>query len=84
MNLVEVFVEENCTACLAVLSILEHSSAELLLTKKIFHRDKDWEEFQSRGITILPATFINRKLAFYGEFSQSDFHRQLGRLGQHS
>lgn len=84
MNLVEVFVEENCNACEAVLAILERSSAEPPLVKKIFHREKDREEFRSRGITILPATFINRQLAFYGEFSTSDFHRQLGRLGRES
>jgi len=82
MNLVEVFVEENCTACGAVLSVLERSTAELPLLKKIFHREKDWEEFQSRGITILPATFINRQLAFFGEFSESDFHRQFKRLSR--
>jgi len=82
MNLVEVFVEENCAACRAVIELLDRSSAETSLMKKIFHRDKDREEFQARGITILPATFINRQLAFYGEFTTRDFQRQLWRLGQ--
>ncbi len=80
MNLVEVFVEENCAACEEVVDILENLSADLPLVKKIFHRGKDQEEFRSRGVTILPATFINRRLAFYGEFSTRDFHRQLLRL----
>ncbi|MCI0721233.1 MAG: thioredoxin family protein [Acidobacteria bacterium] len=84
MNLVEVFVEENCNACETVLEILENLSSDLPVVKRIFHRDKDREEFQSRGIVILPATFINRQLAFYGEFSTRDFHRQLLRLRRRS
>ncbi len=84
MNLVEVFVEENCAACESVLEILEHLSAELPLVRRTFHRGKDGGEFQSRGITILPTTFINNQLAFYGEFSKRDFHRQLLRLRRKS
>lgn len=82
MNLVEVFVEENCSACGAVLALLERSLAGLPLMKKVFNRDMNRKEFQSRGITILPATFINGQLAFYGEFSESDFHRQFKRLSR--
>jgi len=63
MNLVEVFVEENCTACEAVLEILEQSSAELPFAKNIFHRAKDQEEFQSRGVTILPASSLGQFIA---------------------
>ena len=84
MNLVEVFVEENCAACEAVLEILENLSAELPIVKRTYHRGTDRKEFQSRGITILPATFINHHLAFYGEFSTRDFHRQLLRLRRRS
>ncbi|MBI3587260.1 MAG: thioredoxin family protein [Ignavibacteriales bacterium] len=84
MNLVEVFVEENCAACKAVVEMLEQSSLGFPLVKRIYHREADQEEFQSRGITILPATFINRTLAFYGEFSGDDFDRQLRRLDRKS
>ena len=84
MNLVEVFVEENCAACEAVLEILENLSAELPIAKRTYHRGTDRKEFQSRGITILPATFINHQLAFYREFSTRDFHRQLLRLRRRS
>lgn len=84
MNLVEVFVEENCAACEAVLEILEHLSAELPIVHRAYHRGTDGKEFQSRGVTILPATFINHQLAFYGEFSTLDFHRQLLRLRRKS
>lgn len=84
MNLVEVFVEENCTACEAVLNALEQISFELQFAKKVFRRESDEEEFRSRGVPILPATFINRKLVFYGEFSKNDFDRQLERYGPRS
>ena len=84
MNLVEVFVEENCGACEAVLKILEGISVELSFTKKIFRRENDGEEFHSRGVVIVPATFINRKLAFYGEFSRRDFGYHFERYGTKS
>jgi glutaredoxin len=80
MNLVEVFVEDNCSACESVLEILERLSGELPLVRRIYHRDADREEFDLRGVAILPATFINHQLAFYGEFSTRDFHRQLLKL----
>lgn len=84
MNLVEVFVEENCVACKAVLEMLEQLSIELPIVKQTYNRGTDSKEFQSRGVTILPATFINHQLAFYGEFSTLDFHRQLLRLRRKS
>lgn len=74
---IEIFIEKGCTACEAVLAVvfdaMKNSDAVVL----VFEREKHSEEFVERHVVICPATFIDSKLAFYGEFSNKDFNERL-------
>lgn len=76
-----VFIEPECIACEQVLEtvgLLQKSS--LVERLVVIDRTEDPESCQLYGVVIFPATFINGKLVFYGEFSVEDaknFMRQL-------
>ena len=77
MNIVEVFVEDNCSSCEEVLRVLQGFEDQARFLVRVWNRNSDAEEFQSRRVLLSPATFINRRLVFYGAFSKDDFDRQL-------
>ena len=73
-----VFIEPNCLACENVLQTIralqENALVECLA---IIDRCKDPALCVRFGIVIFPATFINGKLVFYGEFSLGDVEEYL-------
>ena len=66
---IEVFIERNCKSCYRVISLLKRLRADLT----IFERERDKRLFSERNVLIVPATFIDGRLAFYGEFTEEEF-----------
>jgi predicted thioredoxin/glutaredoxin len=77
MNQIEVFVEKNCKACEEVVAILQESVHNNSVDVKVFEREHHQELFHRRRVVICPATFFNKKLAFYGTFTQSALNEIL-------
>lgn len=77
MKNIEVFVDSDCNACVAVVRMIRAyaNNAGIMLT--LYHRKSDPHEFQKRNVAITPVTFIDLKLAFYGEFSLQELQKQL-------
>ncbi len=75
---VVVLVEPDCVACVRVLC-----TARILLDKGIIanlvvsNRINDPDKCREFGVVIFPATFIDGRLAFYGEFSYEDVNSFL-------
>lgn len=69
---IEVHVESGCTACERVVSMLRPNRSELNYTLRIVHRGESVTGPDGSPIVILPATYINNILMFYGEFSAGD------------
>jgi hypothetical protein len=77
--LIEVFVEEFCPACKEVLHNLQSLASSGLIAMEIFCQGRDNAVFEERNVSICPATFVNRRLAFYGEFALVDLRHCLFR-----
>lgn len=77
---IEVFVESSCRSCEAVLHVLRGFIRDKNIEISLHHRGTDSQVFQARKISITPATFIDGKLAFYGEFSAADLRTRLERV----
>lgn len=75
--LIEVFVEQTCQACRTVLALIDATSRRLGCRPTVYTREQDNEVFRERRVVITPATFINGRLVFYGEFSPGALERQL-------
>lgn len=70
-NVVDVFVEKDCRTCDNVLRLLR-SSFKSKVEVNVFERHRHLELFRKHRVSICPATFLNRRLMFYGEFSEKD------------
>lgn len=81
-TLIEVFVEEHCPACREVLSKLCGLASDGLFTLVIFNRSTHAALFEERNVNICPATFVNRRPAFYGEFTLGDLRQYVFRHQQ--
>jgi predicted thioredoxin/glutaredoxin len=77
MKTIDVFVESYCSACVSVVRMLRKLAANSALELRIYHRSSDASEFVARRVFITPATFIDSRLAFYGEFSEGDLKRTI-------
>ena len=75
-QLIEVFVEKNCRTCDEVLAVIAAFAAQVSVAVSVFDRECDPTVFRERRVLISPATFVNGRLAFYGNFS-------LGALRHH-
>ncbi len=76
-NVVDVFVEKDCRACGKVLTLLQ-SSFKGKVEVNVFERHLHPELFRRHRVSICPATFVNRRLVFYGEFSERDLLAKMG------
>ena len=76
---IEIFVERNCSSCESVLSVLRQVPE--LITSEIIvrQRENDLEQFRQKQVMIVPATFINNSLAFYGTFSKDDLEKYIAK-----
>lgn len=77
MTIIEVFIESYCAACVTVVRVLKKLVTNPAFELRIYHRHDDPSEFKARQVTIIPATFINNRLVFYGEFTETELKRQL-------
>ena len=78
-NLIEVFVEENCKACDDVLSLVRSFAQKPDVELKVFDRERDFLLVQERQVVIFPATFMNKRLLFYGEIAANALRKRLHR-----
>jgi hypothetical protein len=68
-----VLVEPDCIACVRALRIANTLREKGIVTNLvIINRIDDPDKCRQYGVVIFPATFIDRRLAFYGEFSVED------------
>jgi len=78
-----VLVEAGCRACVkAVRTAVLLRELGIVTGLVVIDRSDDPGRFREFGVSILPAVFINRRLAVYGEFSVDDI-RQLCRTFNH-
>jgi hypothetical protein len=72
---IEVFVEQGCSSCARVTSLVE----EVIRAERQSGRSSGSEsqEFGERNVVVCPATFINGRLAYYGEFSAGSLKKRL-------
>ncbi|MDD8018279.1 MAG: thioredoxin family protein [Bacteroidota bacterium] len=74
---IEVFVEKNCSSCETVVDVVRQVP-ELLSSKVVIrNREQDPAKFRERRVMIVPATFINNALVFYGTFTKEDLQKYL-------
>jgi len=66
---IEVFIEQGCSSCARVTSLVEDVIRDTGASIRTILRETNPQEFGVRNVVICPATFVNGKLAFYGEFS---------------
>ena len=71
-----VFVEPECVSCERVLNTVKVVKRNFKVDHLIvIDRSSDPEYCLKFGVIIFPATFINGRLAFYGEFSVEEAQR---------
>ena len=71
-----VFVEPECVSCERVLNTVKVVKRNFKVDHLIvIDRSADPEYCRKFGVIIFPATFINGRLAFYGEFSVEEAQR---------
>lgn len=76
-NLIEVFVENNCSACKEVLDMIHSFADQYCIRLRVYDRKEHQDVFQERTVVVCPATFVNKRLAFYGAFSSEELSRYL-------
>jgi hypothetical protein len=76
-DLIEIFVEKNCRACDEVLAAAARFFSHPDVDMRIFNRETDLSVFRERNIVICPATFVNRRLIFYGGFQADSLQKYL-------
>ncbi len=79
MNLIEVFIEDGCESCERVTDMVTRFASDGDIMVRVYERRKDIEMFYERGVVICPATCINGKLAFYGEFSVNELQEYVSK-----
>jgi hypothetical protein len=68
-----VFVENRCDVCKRVLVTAKLLHEQHLIADLVtINNDTDPIKCREYGVVIYPAVFINRRLAFYGEFSPEE------------
>ena len=73
---IRVFVEPKCVSCERVLNTVKVIKLNFKVEQLVvINRAADPEYCRKFGILIFPATFINGRLAFYGEFSVEEAQR---------
>ncbi len=77
MNLIEVFSEGGCESCERVIDLVTRFVDGQDIVLRVYERSADIDMFHARGVIICPATCINGKLAFYGEFATEELQQFL-------
>jgi len=73
-----IFIEPNCIACEQVLRTIRAFQKEALVERLVvIDRSEDPATCRHFGIVVFPATLLNGRLAFYGEFSLENLKEYL-------
>ena len=72
MHLIEVFTEDGCESCERVIELVRSFTGVPDLMVRVYERAADMDMFNARSVVICPATCIDGKLAFYGEYSADE------------
>lgn len=76
---IEVFVDDHCSSCEAVVRSLKPFAENGLIVLRIYQKGRDDSLFATRNVTCTPATYVNRRAAFHGEFTPAEFRYYLFR-----
>jgi hypothetical protein len=76
-TVIEVFIERGCSSCARVTNLVEDVIRDTDASIRTILRETNPQQFSERNVVICPATFINGKLAFYGEFSAGSLKKRL-------
>ena len=76
-TVIEVFIERGCSSCARVTNLVEDVIRDTDASIRTILRETNPQQFAERNVVICPATFINGKLAFYGEFSAGSLKKRL-------
>lgn len=74
---IEVFVEPGCTSCNRVIALVTSFARKRRLDLRIFDRERDTEVFLKRKVVVCPATYVNNRLVFYGEFTEEALSKHI-------
>jgi hypothetical protein len=78
-RIIEIFIERGCSACQNVIDMVGSITKQYNIPYIVFERENNSSVFHDRNVIICPATFIDQKLEFYGEFQSEDLRRKLCR-----
>ena len=76
-TVIEVFIERECSSCARVTSLVAEVLRDTDASIRTILRETNPQQFVERNVVICPATFINGKLVFYGEFSAGSLKKRL-------
>jgi hypothetical protein len=76
-SVIEVFVEPGCKSCCGVISLVTSYAQKRQVNLKIFDRERDAQVFTKRNVVVCPATYLNGRLLFYGEFTEDALNKHI-------
>lgn len=76
-NLVDVYVTPECPSCARVIALLQSARGLLGYELRVITLTRNADTQIRPVVNIYPATFINGKLAFYGDFELDDLRSHL-------
>ncbi|MBI4418182.1 MAG: thioredoxin family protein [Ignavibacteriales bacterium] len=76
-HIIEVFIEKNCKACSEVLEVIESFVRQYRVSLQVYDRKEHAKVFRERSVVVCPATFVDKRLAFYGAFSSAELSSYL-------
>ena len=77
MYVIEVFIEHGCKSCERALETVRRFEGVPDLMVRVYERTADMDMFYARGVIICPATCIDGKLVFYGEFTMEQLREYV-------
>lgn len=78
-SVIEIFVKDSCPSCSRVVSEVASFVRDKDVAFHIVHRERSPESFRRQNVVICPATYVNGRLAFYGDVSAGALAHQLSR-----
>jgi hypothetical protein len=76
-SVIKVFVEPGCKSCCRVISLVTSYAQKRRLDLRIFDRERDAQVFRDRNVVVCPATYVNDRLVFYGEFTEEALSKHI-------
>ncbi len=76
-SVLEIFVERGCASCCRVLALVTSYAEKRKAHLQIFERERDAQVFVRRNVLVCPATYLNGRLLFYGEFTEDALSKHM-------